>query len=51
MWEVSRPTAEGTLVSVRPPRLAQSLMAWSLNESDRDVWLGDLSEEFTASAA
>jgi putative ABC transport system permease protein len=37
-------------VTLRPPRLAQFLMARSLSKSDRDAMLGDLSEEFTTRA-
>jgi hypothetical protein len=34
----------------RPPRFAERLVEWSLPEADREVVLGDLQEEFAATA-
>jgi len=37
-------------VTVRPPRLAERLVTWSLDVADREAVLGDLHEEFAAMA-
>jgi hypothetical protein len=36
---------------IRPPRLAERLLSWSLVPDDRDAAIGDLCEEFAARAA
>jgi predicted permease len=36
---------------IRPPRLAERLLSWSLVRDDRDAAVGDLCEEFAARAA
>jgi hypothetical protein len=38
-------------LELRPPRVGERLLAWSLSHADRDVVLGDLQEEFAAMSA